>query len=174
MKLSYSQTRKVVKTGLILIIILILLYFFVLNKSTSKDEINTKIENTYPIMTRANSDIGFCFQTTRNGTLGPKQFLGEEMWNSVSFLKDADNGTSNNSVKYKWQYDDSNTLTIERTINIGNYTDAELSNLKTTNETNVYSVNKIVPIYDSNDPNLSLNVSMNITPFVLSRYSDCK
>jgi len=176
MKLSYNQTRLIIKISLILILLLIIIIpiYFILNKSSSTTQSNKNLEHNYPIITRSNSDIGFCFQTTTNGTLGPQQFLGKEMWNSVSVLKDADNGTSNNSVKYKWHYDNSNPLTIKRTINIRNYTEAELSNLQTTNETNVYSVNKIVPIYDSNDPNLSQNVSMNITPFILSLYSDCK
>lgn len=180
MKLSYSQTRKIVKTSLIVIIILIIilvpLYLLVINKSTSKDQTNTAIENSYPIITRSDSDIGFCFANTLPDAKEPYRFFGQEFFNNTQVFFNADNGIQSGSILNKWEYDTSNSLSIERTINNTNniYTQDELSALGKTNKPNTYLVNKLIPLYDKNDPKLQGIYSELMTPWVLSLYSNCK
>jgi len=71
---------------------------------------------------------------------------------------------ADNGIRYKWNYDKSIPLSIERTINnINNaYTQEELLAFGSTSKPNVYLVNKIIVIYDDNDPKISENVVMNI------------
>ena len=179
MKLSYSQTRKIVKTSLIVIILLIILsgiYYFVVYKSPSKDQTHSAIENSYPIITRSDSDIGFCFANTLPDAKEPYRFFGQESFNTTQVFFNADNGIQTGSILNKWEYDTSNSLSIERTINNTNniYTQDELSALGKTDKPNTYLVNKLIPLYDKNDPKLQGIYSELMTPWVLSLYSNCK
>ena len=81
-----------------------------------------------------------------------------------------------NKTLNKWAYDSNNKLTITRTINNTNnaYTQDELNALGKTATPNTYLVNKLIPYYDSNNPYLTKDIQMEIKPWTLSLYSDCK
>ena len=189
MNFFYNKKRLLVKIGIILILILIIMlpiYFLVIKKSTSSNtplSLNTSVIMNAPaaqsIITPPNM-LGFCFVSTANGIDSPKRFLAEPMWdiNEMQLLfSNADNGIrGQNNVLNKWAYDSNNKLTITRTINNTNnaYTQHELNALGKTDEPNTYLVNKLISIYDPNNPNLTNGVQMEIKPWTLSLYSECK
>jgi len=99
----------------------------------------------------------------------------------MSVFSKADNGIATGHILNKWVYDINNKLSIERTINNTNkiYTEAEISSLGKTDKPNTYLVNKLIPIYDENDPELKKLLDNGayaelMTPWVLSLYSNCK
>ena len=189
MNFFYNKKRLLVKIGIILILILIIMlpiYFLVIKKSTSSNtplSLNTSVIMNAPaaksIITPPNM-LGFCFVSTANGIDSPKRFLAEPMWGVSGYpllFSNADNGIrAQNKTLNKWAYDSNNKLTIIRTINNTNteYTQNELNALGKTATPNTYLVNKLIPYYDKNNPHLTQDVQIEIKPWTLSLYSDCK
>ena len=189
MNFFYNKKRLLVKIGIILILILIIMlpiYFLVIKKSTSSNtplSLNTSVIMNAPVepsITIPANTLGFCFVSTANGIYSPKKFMVELYWGLYGFplmFSNADNGIrGHNNVLNKWAYDSNNKLTITRTINNTNkaYSTTELNALGKTPTPNTYLVNKLIPYYDSNNPNLTNGVQMEIKPWTLSLYSDCK
>ena len=177
MNFFYNKKRLLVKIGIILILILIIMlpiYFLVIKKSTSS---NTPLSlNTIPANT-----LGFCIVFTESGTdLIQPTFMMESVWGLYDYpllFSNADNGIrGRDKILNKWAYDSNNKLTITRTINNTSkaYTQGELDALGKTTTPNTYKVNKLIPIYDPNNPNLTKDIQMEIKPWTLSLYSDCK
>ena len=192
MNFFYNKKRLLVKIGIILILILIIMlpiYFLVIKKSTSSNtplSLNTSVIMNAPaaksIITPPNM-LGFCFVSTTNGVDSPLKFMPEPMWDIKGMqlmFSNADNGIrAQNKTLNKWAYDSNNKSIITRTINNTNteYTQNELNALGKTDEPdepNTYLVNKLIPIYDPNNPNLTKDIQMEIRPWTLSLYSDCK
>ena len=196
MNFFYNKKRLLVKIGIILILILIIMlpiYFLVIKKSTSSNtplSLNTSVIMNAPaaksIITPPNM-LGFCFVSTTNGVDSPLKFMPEPMWDIKGMqlmFSNADNGIrAQNKTLNKWAYDSNNKLYITRTINNTNntddaYTQSELKALGTpdadASAPNTYKVNKLIPIYDPNNPNLTKDIQMEIRPWTLSLYSDCK
>ena len=189
MNFFYNKKRLLVKIGIILILILIIMlpiYFLVIKKSTSSNtplSLNTSVIMNAPVepsITIPANTLGFCFVSTANGIDSPKKFLVELYWGLYGFplmFSNADNGIrAQNKTLNKWAYDSNNKLTITRTINNTNteYTQNELNALGKTATPNTYLVNKLIPYYDSNNPYLTKDIQMEIKPWTLSLYSDCK
>ncbi len=191
MHFFYNKKRLLIKIGIILILILIIMlpiYFLVIKKSTSSNtplSLNTSVimnAPAQPSITIPPDTLGFCFVSTRNGVDSPRRLLMEPMWYNESggiprMFSNADNGIrEKNNTLNKWAYDSNNKLTITRTINNTNneYTQDELNALGKTATPNIYLVNKLIPTYDSNNPNLTKDVQMEIKPWTLSLYSNCK
>ena len=192
MNFFYNKKRLLVKIGIILILILIIMlpiYFLVIKKSTSSNtplSLNTSVIMNAPaaksIITPPNM-LGFCFVSTTNGVDSPLKFMPEPMWDIKGMqlmFSNADNGIrAQNKTLNKWAYDSNNKLNITRTINNTDntnnaYSKTELDALGKTNESNTYLVNKLIPIYDPNNPNLTKDIQMEIKPWTLSLYSECK
>jgi len=189
MHFFYNKKRLLIKIGIILILILIIMlpiYFLVIKKSTSSNtplSLNTSVimnAPEQPSITIPPDTLGFCFVSTANGVDSPRSFLGEPMWDIKGMqllFSNADNGIREiNNILNKWAYDSNNKLNIPRTINNTNkeYTKEELDALGKTTTPNIYLVNKLIPIYDKNNPNLTKDIPMLIKPWTLSLYSNCK
>ena len=155
------------------------IYFLVIKKSDESEKSDTTKLGNYiaPNITRSPDDLGFCTAETTNH-VDRNIFLDMYMFDKhVTAAKDADNGIDPDQfTKYRWFYDKSNPLTIERTIpnTNGAYSKSEIDAFGKTNKPNTYLVNKILTKYDENDSKLSQNVHMQIKPWILSKYRDCK
>ena len=198
MNFFYNKKRLLIKIGIILILILIIMltiYFLVIKKSTSS---NTHLSLNTSVITNAteatettddivdNNTVGFCLVSTRNGK-DKKEFLPKFMWDNNTWptlFANADNGIPGEyNILNKWAYDSNNKLIIERTINNTNnntnkaYSQTELDALgkAESSTSNTYSVNKLIPTYNSANLNLTKDGPyMRIKPWILSLYSDCK
>ena len=181
--ISYIKSHKLISIILLLVIIsaiMLPIYFLVIAKSNSSNSSNSSSQVPVVQQEPINyiedpNQLGFVFQETSNGVDTSYRFMNLEMFNaSLSYGKDADTGTSKFLVKRKWVYDNTNISTIERTILNTNdfYSESELSSLGKTNKPNTYLVNQIISIYDKNDPNLQINVTMQIKPMILTTYSN--
>ena len=156
--------------GLYLIIGLYILYNKFLSNQSSITPVATMIRNTP-------NTVGFCQSSTFNGIDQPKIFRSvEDISISTNILDTADTGTViSNGVQYKWVYDPTNSLNISRELtNVSNaYSPAELSALGKTDKPGTYLVNKIITIYDKNDPKYKIGF-YNLNPYIMTTFSNCK
>ena len=185
---SFQKYRKVIYVIITVIIIalaiMLPIYFLVIKTSSSSQhgvapgveaEVSPILNN--PIITMGPDTLGFCHSSTINGKDQPQQFINMDMMMLTSYLKLADvGGNTSNEIQYKWEYDPTNLLTITRTIDNTNnkYTQAELSAIGTPSADGQYSVNKIISIYNKQNPIFTQNVVVDINPFILTTYSQCK
>jgi hypothetical protein len=178
---QYIKSHKLI-SFIILLVIILLIYFLVINKSNSSSETPnispTDSNQTQNISPMDPDTLGFVTSETVNRIDRPKIFIPMDMFNMLSYGKEADNGIINTSsqVQYKWSYDKKNIFFIERTIlNTNNsYSQNELSALGKTYRPNTYMVNQIIPSYDKNNINLSRDVVMTINPMILTTYANYK
>ncbi len=183
MNFFYRKKLLIIKISIILILILIIMlpiYFLVIKKSTSKDQTDTplslNINPTFAIEKEDPNMLVFRFVSTTNSIDSSEKCLVRPLWDMGTLFSNADTGNyGKNTILNKWAYDPTNKLTIERTINNVNnaYTIDELNALGKTIIKNTYLVNKLIPIYNHNNPDLNKNIEMEIKPFILSLYSDC-
>jgi hypothetical protein len=184
---SFQKYRKVIFIIFTVIIvalaIMLPIYFLVIKTSSSSQPVAPGVEAgvapvlNNPIITMGSDTLGFCHSSTINGKDQPQQFINMDMMMLTSYLKLADvGGNTSNDIQYKWAYDPTNQLTIKRTIDNTNnrYTQAELSAIGTPSADGQYSVNKIISIYNKQNPIFTQNVVVDINPFILTTYSQCK
>jgi hypothetical protein len=163
-------SKKFIVVSLIIIIIIciiIVLSFLVDNKSSSNQVVS-------PVITNGPNTVGFCHSTTYNGVDQPLYF------NSVDAMPPdvfnvADDGGFARNIQYKWAYDPTNSLNISRKItNESNtYSSAELSALGKTSTPNTYLVNKVITIYDKNDPKYKIG-QLELNPYIMTTMANCK
>ena len=163
-------SKKLIIVSLIIIICIIIgLYFLLHNKSSSNQTIN-------PVITNGLNTVGFCHSTTFNGVDQPKTFRSiDEMTKTTSVLTIADDGGIANGIQYKWAYDPTNIVNIGRKItNVSNtYSPVELSALGKISTNGTYLVNKIITIYDKNDPKYKIG-QLELNPYIITTMSNCK
>ena len=166
-------SKKLIIVSLIIIICIIIgLYFLLDNKSSSNPSSNQVVR---PIITNGPDTVGFCHSTTFNGVDQPQRFRSIGEMANTSVLEIADVGGIANGIQYKWAYDPTNIVNIGRKItNVSNtYSSAELSALGKTSSNSSYLVNKIITIYDKNDPKYKIG-QLELNPYIITTMSNCK
>lgn len=160
-------------------LIMIPIYILVINKPSSKaqDQSQALPQAEYIIPDMDPNQLGFIYSSTTNHVESPKKFLVVDALDmTYGNLVDTGVASASSKIQYKWVYDKTNIYTIERKIlnTYNGYTQDELSELGKTSNPNTYLVNQIIPIYDVNNPILSKDITMEITPFILSTYENYK
>jgi hypothetical protein len=180
--LQFIKSHLIISSIIILllvsIIIILPVYFLVIKKSknTNISEQQT-VSPVYPVYTTSPDHLGFCHASTTNGVDSLMRFIPIELFNINKLGTQADNADTikSSGVQYKWIRDINNPLTLERQINKTKYTPHELTALgEVPGKAGFYYVNKIISSYDPNNPNLSKDITMDIKPFTLTKYSQCK
>ena len=191
---QYIKSHLIISFILLLVLIAIIIlpiYFLVINKSSSQeqpqnqaqDQALTQEQLNKIVLAKAQAQdhqqqpadqsLGLIYSYTKKSVESPKQFM-----RLAEHFKRFDDGIVDqyNKIQYKWSYDKTNIYTTERTIlnTYNSYTPDELSELGKTSNPNTYVVNQIIPIYDKNNILLSKDVSLIITPMILSTYENYK
>lgn len=166
-------SKKIIIVSLIIICIIIGLYFLLHNKSSSNQSAIIPVATMIP---NTPNTVGFCQSATFDGVDQPKRFRSvENIATSTNVLDTADIGTViSNGIQYKWVYDPTNPLNISRKLtNTSNaYSPAELSALGKTDKPETYLVNKIITLYDKNDPKYKTGF-YNLNPYIMTTFSNC-
>jgi hypothetical protein len=176
---SHLLISSIIILLLVSIIIILPVYFLVIKKSknTNISEQET-VSPVYPVYTTSPDHLGFCHASTTNGVDSPMRFMPIEFLDISKLGTQADNADTikSNGVKYKWIRDTNNPLTIERQLNTNKYTSQVLNAYgEVPGKSGFYYVNKIISSYDPNNPHLSKDITMDIKPFTLTKYSQqCK
>jgi len=166
-------SKKLIIVSLIIIICIIIgLYFLLHNKSSSNQ---SSIIPADTIIPNGPNTVGFCHSTTFNGVDQPQTFRSVGEMSNTSVLEIADVGGIANGIQYKWAYDPTNIVNIGRKItNVSNtYSSIELSALGKTSSNSSYLVNKIITIYDKNDPKYKIG-QLELNPYIITTMSNCK
>ncbi len=170
------KVSKIIIIATLIIFVIIIGLYLLNNKSSSNPTVN---QSDYPIITNGPNTVGFCHSTTYNGVDKPQSFTSVyEMANTTFVLKLADVGGMANGIQYKWAYDPSNIVNILREItNSSNaYSPSELSALGKTSSGKPgisYLVNKVITIYDKNDPKYKTG-QYELNPYIITTLSNCK
>lgn len=178
--LQFIKSHLIISSIIILllvsIIIILPVYFLVIKKSKNTNISDQQtVSPVYPVYTTSPDHLGFCHASTTNGVDSPMLFIPIEAFNITNLGITADNNGIIGVVTYKWIRDTNNPLTIERQINTNKYTPQELAALgEVPGKADFYYVNKITTSYDTTNPNLSKNITMDIKPYTLTKYSQCK
>lgn len=168
-------SKKIIIVTLIVFVIIIGLYLLH-NNSSSNSTVNP---SAYPVITNGSNTVGFCHSTTYNGVDKPQSFRSVyDMTNTTSVLQLADVGGIANGIQYKWAYDPTNIVNIltEITNSSNAYSPSELSALGKTSVGKPgisYLVNKIITIYDKNDPKYKTG-QYDLNPYIITTLSNCK
>lgn len=169
--MKISKKVIIISLTLIIISIAIGIYFLLKNNKSSSNQ------TVIPTITNGPNTVGFCHSTTFNGVDQPQTFRSvDEMENTTSVLQLADVGGFANGIQYKWSHDPANVVNITRNItNSSNAYSAEelsaLGQLKISNGN--YLVNKIITIYDKNDPKYKIG-QLELNPYIITTMSNCK
>jgi hypothetical protein len=170
-------SKKIIIVILLIIIIGIIIgsYFLFFDKKSSNNE--SSLIPAATILPNTPNTVGFCQSATFDGVDQPKRFRSvEDIAISTKVLDTADIGTViSNGIQYKWVYDSTNSLNISRELtNASNaYSSAELSALGKTDKPGTYLVNKIITLYDKNDPKYKTGF-YNLNPYIMTTFSNCK
>jgi hypothetical protein len=173
---SHLLITSIIILLLVSIIIILPVYFLVIkqSKNTNISEQET-VSPVYPVYTTSPDHLGFCHASTTNGVDSPMRFIPIELFNVNELGTQADNADTISGVQYKWIRDTNNPLTLERKLTTSKYTPQELTALgEVPGKAGFYYVNKITTSYDTTNPNLSKNITMDIKPYTLTKYSQCK
>ena len=168
-------SKKIIIVILLIIIIGIIIgsYFLFFDKKSSNNE--SSLIPAATILPNTPNTVGFCQSTTFNGVEQPHTFRSVGEMANTSVLEIADVGGIANGIQYKWVYDSTNSLNISRELtNASNaYSSAELSALGKTDKPGTYLVNKIITLYDKNDPKYKTGF-YNLNPYIMTTFSNCK
>jgi hypothetical protein len=171
---------KISKKAIIVILLIIIIgiiigtYFLLKNKKSLSNQ--SLIIPTRTFIPNGPNTVGFCNAVTIDGVDRPIEFRSVEHTETGTMIFDvADNGDMANDIQYKWVYDPTNSLNISRPItNESNaYSPAELSALGKTDKPGNYLVNKIITIYDKNDPKYKKGFYV-LNPYILTTMTNCK
>ena len=171
-KMKISKKIIIVSLIIIIICIIIVLYFLLDNKSSSNPSSNQVVR---PIITNGPNTVGFCHSTTYNGVDQPLYFRSVDEMSMTLVFDVADDGGLARDIQYKWAYDPTNSLNLSRKItNVSNtYSPAELSALGKTSTPEIYLVNKVITIYDKNDPKYKKG-QLELNPYIMTTMANCK
>ena len=170
--MKISKKLIIVSLIIIIICIIIVLYFLLDNKSSSNPSSNQVVR---PIITNGPNTVGFCHSTTYNGVDQPLYFRSVDEMSMTLVFDVADDGGLARDIQYKWAYDPTNSLNLSRKItNVSNtYSPAELSALGKTSTPEIYLVNKVITIYDKNDPKYKKG-QLELNPYIMTTMANCK
>jgi hypothetical protein len=171
---------KISKKAIIVILLIIIIgiiigtyfLFFYKNSASNKFASNQVVR---PIITNGPNTVGFCHSTTFNGVDQPQVFRSVDEMSMTLVFDVADNGELARDVQYKWAYDPTNSLNLSRQItNASNaYSLSELSALGKTSTPGTYLVNKVITIYDKNDPKYKKG-QLELNPYIMTTMANCK
>lgn len=165
-------SKKLIIVSLIIIICIIIGSYLLCNNKSSSNQSSIMPADT--IIPNGHT-VGFCHSTTFNGVDQPKTFRSVGEMTNTSVLEIADVGGIANDIQYKWAYDPTNIVNIGRKItNVSNtYSPVELSSLGKTSWNSTYLVNKIITIYDKNNPKYKIG-QLELNPYIITTMSNCK